>query len=359
MELHLAFLVRSARLPPPVARGIIGGSATAGYSANSMNTRTRAPTATQGLVRASTQQRQVDHQGLLWLDMIQPTLAQVTYLRERFRFDPLTLEDVLSKIQRPKLDVYEEEEYLFLVLHFPVFDQANRVAVSSEVDLFVGRDYVITLHDGTLKPLRRMFAAAGSDEQARAQLMARGPGYLLYRIIDALMKSCFPMLYHVDDHLAQIEGRIFGRDARATVQELSFVRRDIIALRRILRPNLPALRELEGQERAFLRLDEAIYFGDVADGLAKLWDMLEEQKEIVKGLNATLDSLTSHRINEVMKILTVISVLLLPMTLVASIYGMNVRLPLGEHPYAFVFVALLMLGASGGMLAYFRYKNWI
>jgi magnesium transporter len=271
----------------------------------------------------------------------------------------LTLEDVLSKIQRPKLDAYTEEEYLFIVLHFPVFDKTNRVGISSEVDIFVGRDYLITLHDGRLKPLRRMFAAAGSDEHARSQLMGRGSGYLLYRVVDALVKYCFPMLYRIDDHLAQIEAAIFGRNVGETVQDLSFVRRDIIALRRILKPNLPVIRMLEECEREFLRLDEKVYFGDIADGLNKLWDKLEEQKEIVEGLNATLDSLTSHRINEVVKILTVISVVLLPMMLVASIYGMNIRLPFEQHPYAFAIIMLVMLGAAVGMVAYFRYKNWI
>ena len=324
-----------------------------------MNTRTRPLAASQALVRANAQQRQVEHADLTWLDMIHPTVAQVTYLRERFNFDPLTLEDVLSKIQRPKLDVYAEEEYLFIVLHLPVFDRANRVATSSEVDIFVGRDYVITLHDGTLKPLRRMFAAAGTDDHARAQLMGRGSGYLLYRIIDALIKYCFPMIYRIDEHLTQIEARIFGRNVGETVQELSFVRRDIIALRRILKPNLPVIRTLESREYEFLRLDETTYFGDVVDGLSKLWDMLEEQKEIIEGLNATLDSLTSHRINEIMKILTIISVVLLPMTLVASIYGMNIALPFDQHPLAFLIVLLIMLSAAGGMVAYFRYRHWI
>jgi magnesium transporter len=116
---------------------------------------------------------------------------------------------------------------------------------------------------------------------------------------------------------------------------------------------------LESREYEFLRLDETTYFGDVVDGLSKLWDMLEEQKEIIEGLNATLDSLTSHRINEIMKILTIISVVLLPMTLVASIYGMNIALPFDQHPLAFLIVLLIMLSAAGGMVAYFRYRHWI
>ena len=324
-----------------------------------MNTRTRAPASSQALVRANSQQRQVEHSGLTWLDMLHPTVAQVAYLRERFSFDPLTLEDVLSKIQRPKLDVYAADEYLFIVLHFPVLDKTNRVAASSEVDIFVGRDYMITLHDGSLKPLRRMFAAAGTDEHARAQLMGRGPGYLLYRVVDALVKYCFPMLYRIDDQLARIEANIFERNTRATVQDLSFARRDLIALRRIIKPDLPVIRALEERERAFLRLDQEVYFGDIADGLNKLWDMLEEQKESVESLNSTLDSLTSHRINEIMKILAVILAVLLPMVLIASMFGMNGQLPFDQHPYAFVIVLLIMVCASGGMVAYFRYKNWI
>src|SRR5262249_20060197 len=155
------------------------------------------------------------------------------------------------------------------------------------------------------------------------------------RIVDALVRYCFPMLYRVDDHLSQLEANVFGRNIRATVQELSLVRRDIIALRGIIKPNLPVIQMLAVREYGFLRLGQEVYFGDIADGLKKLWDMLEEQKEIVEGLNATLDSLTSHRINQILKILTVISVVLLPMTLVASIYGMNIQLPFVQHPFGF------------------------
>jgi magnesium transporter len=324
-----------------------------------MSTRPRVAATPQAIVKANAHQRQIEHAGLTWIDMIHPEVAQVAYLRDRFAFDPLTLEDVLSKIQRPKLDVYAEAEYLFIVLHFPAFDKLNRLATANEVDLFVGRDYVITLHDGSLKPLRRLFAAVGADEHARAQLMGRGSGYLLYRIVEALVRHCFPMLYRVDEQIAQIEAHIYGRHVREVVRELSYVRRDITALRRIIRPNLPVIQMLEAHERAFLRLDGEAYFGDIGDGFNKLWDMLEEQKEIVEGLNATLDSLTAQRINEVMKILTVISAVLLPMTLVAGIYGMNIRLPFEQHPYAFAIVLVVMLGTAAGMVAYFRHKNWI
>lgn len=296
---------------------------------------------------------------LQWIDIQHPTPTEMNELRQSHQFHPLALEDCLSKVQRPKLDEYTDDGYLFLVLHFPVFNKQTRHTEPAEVDIFVGRSYVVTVHRGELKPLVQMFATAQEDEPVRARMMARGSGYLLYRIIDRLVDYCFPILNKIDEHIEKIESEIIDGNVRVLVQNLSFVRRDIITLRRIIKPNLPVLRQLESRERAFLRLDEDIYFGDILDHLSKQWDMLEDDKEIIEGLNDTLDSLTSHRINEVMKILTVISVVLLPMTLVASVYGMNVALPLDQHPLAFPFVVGLMLLAAVGMMLYFRFKGWV
>ncbi len=295
---------------------------------------------------------------LRWVDMVHPGAEQLGMLREQYNFHPLHLEDVLSYLQRPKIDDNPEAGYVFLVLHFPVFDKANRVAVASEIDIFAGRDFVITMHDGKLKPLARLVRTA-SDEQHRAQLMERGSGYLLYRIIEALISSCFPMLYRVDQNLDRIEANIFTRNAASMVEELSFVRRDIIALRRILRPNINVVRSLEVRERTFLRVDEEVYFGDLTDGLNKLWDMLEEQYELIEGLNATLDSLTSHRINQEMKIFTLISVMVLPMTLFASILGMNVDIPFAEADWALPAAISVMLLMGIALFAFFRWKRWI
>lgn len=324
-----------------------------------MTARTRTPASTQALAKASVNQRQVAHAGLVWVDMIQPDVAEATYLRERFSFDPLTLEDALSKLERPKLDVYAEAEYLFVVLRFPILDRDQRIAAASEVDLFVGRDYVIMLHEGDLRPLRRMFAAAGADEHARAQLMGRGPGYLLYRILDALVRHCFPTLFRVDDQLARLEDRAFGRAGRAVVRDLALARRDLIALRAILAPNLPVVRELAAQDRAFLKLDGAVYFGDVVDSSEKLCDILDEQQALAASLNATLDSLAAQRNGELLRILVVVAVALLPLTLAVGIYQMIAGAPFAQHPLPFIVLILAMFGAAGGLVAYFRHKDWI
>jgi len=303
-------------------------------------------------------QKCLSYNGLTWVDVILPTRDIVEALGEHYGFHPLHVQDVLSRQQRPKIDENDEEQYLFLVLHFPHFDEMERLSVISEVDIFVGPDFLVTFHDGHLRPMRRITQTAG-DERGQELLMGRGSGFLLYRVIEALVNYCFPMLYKLDEKLDAVEEQMFRRDVQATVRELSFLRRDIIALRRILRPNMPVTRLLAARERPYLHVDEEAYFGDLTDGLGRLWDMLEEQKEIIEGLDSTLSSLASHRINQEMKTFTLISVIMLPMTLVASILGMNVFIPYAEHPLALPIVILVMVGLAAGLLIYFRSRKMV
>jgi magnesium transporter len=296
--------------------------------------------------------------GLTWMDVMYPIRDEVLALAKHYRLHPLHAEDVLSKLQRPKIDENIEAEYLFLVLHFPVFNEVDRLSVVSEVDIFVGRDYLITFHDGQLRPMRRLTQTA-DDERGRELLMERGSGFLIYRLIEALINYCLPMIYRLDEKLDALEESIFKRDVQATVQELSFLRRDIIALRRILKPNIPVISYLSTRKRDFLPLDEGVDFSDLTDGLIRMWDMLEEQKDIIEGLDATLSSLTSHRINQEMKIFTLISVIMLPMTLVASILGMNVAIPYADHPLALPATLITMIMIAAALYIFFRLKRMV
>ena len=302
--------------------------------------------------------KKLTHGRVTWYNIVQPTPADVEQLQELFPYiHPLNLEDLRSPMERPKID--EDENYLFVVLHFPQFDTRQSLSRPREVDLLVGRGYVITIHDGMLEPLIALYELCEEDESQRERLMGRGSNHAFYRIIDMLVDYILPILRKVDYNIRRIEEDIFTDDTRTIVRDISLVRRDVLALRRIIRQQVPIIEMLEQIDHPIIHEDLEEYFGDIADHLHKARDIIDENYEIISNLADTVDTLASHRINEVMRILTVISVIMLPLTLVSSIYGMNVALPLGEHPNGFLFVSGLMLITAIIMLLYFRRRGWL
>lgn len=299
----------------------------------------------------------VTHGKLTWVDIVQPTVKEIDYLRENYPFHPLDLDDTLSKIQRPKIDEYDD--YLFMVLHFPVFNKATRVTVPSEVDIFIGENYVITLHAGNLKPLVQLFNRCKNEETGRKEHMGRSSGFLLYQIIDRLVDYCFPILNKIISNVERVEDRVFEEKLRETVQEISMLRRDIITFRRIIKPQVVVVASLEHKERPFLKEELEVYFGNITDHIGKILDALDDYREVIETLNDTHNALTSHKINDVMRVLTIISTIMLPLSVLSGLYGMNISLPLADSQFAFGFVVLIMAFVAGGMLVFFQKRGWI
>lgn len=296
-------------------------------------------------------------QKLTWVDIEQPTEMETEYLAEHYPFHPLDLDDCRSKMQLPKIDEYED--YFFMIFHFPVFNPEARVTTPSQVSIFIGEDYLITLHQGDLKPLVTLFRACETNEKIREESMGRSSGYLLYLILDRLVNYCFPILNRIGENIDEVEDRIFGESPKGTVAGVAILRRDIISFRRIIRPQTEAVETLEQKEWPVFKEDPEIYFGDIADHLRKIRDTLDDYKEVVEGLSDTNNTLTSFRTNEVMRVLTIIATIMLPLTLVASILGMNIYPMPVESPAAFAGLMAAMAGIIGGMLAFFRSRRWI
>ena len=294
---------------------------------------------------------------LTWINIESPGKEETDYLAQNYPFHPLDLDDCLSRIQRPKIDKYDE--YLFLVFHFPVFSAQARVTTPSQVSVFIGPGYLITLHKGDLKPLVKLFNQCQTDEEIRQEHFSQGSGYLLYRIVDRLVDYCFPILNKIGGNIEAVEDAIFAVKARGTVRGISTLRRDVISFRRIIWPMRAVIGGLEPKIRHFAKMDMEVYFGDTVDHLDKIWDALDEYKEIIEGLNDTYDSLASNRTNEVMRMLTIIATILLPLTVIASIYGMNVPLPFQESHYSFLIVFFVWALVVAGMLYFFRRHHWI
>jgi len=302
----------------------------------------------------------VTHGKLTWIYIEKPTPQEVDYLAQRFHFHPLDLDDVLSRVQRPKIDEYDD--HLFIVLHFPVFDKENRVTTPSEVDIFIGENYLVTVHkSGDLKPLAKFFKECQIDEETRKKYMGRSPSYLLYHMLDRLVNYCFPILNKLIDNIDKVEDLIFARAVPQTVREISLTRRDLISFRRVIHPQISVVEALEQEEYPFFKEEQEVYFGDIADHIRKIWDGLEDCKEVVDGLAETSNWLTSHRIQETMRVLTIVMALLAPGTLIASIYGMNISLPGGREASLLPLAVLLfiMLGIAVAMLFFFRRRRWL
>jgi magnesium transporter len=307
---------------------------------------------------------QIHSSGLRWVKIERPGSLERAWLEENFEFHALDLEDVLSRNQRPKIDVYDE--YLFIVLHFPVFDPAAGRLGAGELDLFVGPDYVVTIPNQPLQPVEYLFERCRGKEELREQLFSRGSGYLLYRLVDDSFDYCFPMLRKIGNKLDALEDDIFEGRSEEVVRDISNVKQEIINFRKVIRPQRPVLRDLEKVKRRYLAtdLDLEIYFDDIVDANERIWDMLENYKEVVEALEETNESVISHRFNDILRILTVFSIVFLPATLIASIWGMNVGLPGGGDPTSssltvFWIVIAAMVVMLAAMLTYFRKRGWL
>jgi magnesium transporter len=302
---------------------------------------------------------QIDGAGLRWINIEKPGALERAWLEEHFDFHALDLEDVLSRNQRPKIDVYDE--YLFIVLHLPVFDRNAGRLGTGELDVFVGPDYVVTLPNQPLQPVEYLFERCRSKEELREQLFARGSGYLLYRLVDDAFDYCFPMLRKIGNKLDALEDDIFEGRSDEVVRDISNVKQEIINFRKVIRPQRPVLRDLEKVKQRYLAsdIDLEIYFDDVVDAHERIWDMLENYKEVIVGLEETNESVISHSLNDILRVLTSISVVILPLTLIASVMGMNSWVPF-EHDEAGFFVVLgVMAIILISMVLFFRRRHWL
>ncbi|HEX4719363.1 MAG TPA: magnesium transporter CorA family protein, partial [Thermoleophilaceae bacterium] len=226
----------------------------------------------------------VEYDGLRWINIERPAPVDQAWLEEHFEFHPLDYEDVRSRNQRPKIDEYED--YLFIVLQFPVFDKKIGRLNAEELDIFMGQDYLITIPNGPLQPVEYLFERCRTNEELREQLFARGSGYLLYRLVDDSFDYCFPMLRKIGNKLDALEDDIFEGRSDEVVRDISNVKQEIINFRKVIRPQRPVLRDLEKVKQRYLAsdIDLEIYFDDVVDAHERIWDMLENYKEVIVGL---------------------------------------------------------------------------
>jgi magnesium transporter len=305
--------------------------------------------------------------GVTWVHLLGPTTEEAQQLATRFGWHPLDVEDVLSRRQRPKVDVYDGDDdgrggYLFTVLHFPVYDAAVGRLNAGELDAFIGPDYVVTLPTVELRPVSLLFRRCEESEAFREQLLSRGSGRLLYDVLDDLYDYCFPILDKIGFKLEQIDEEITaaaGEGAKELVRDIHKVKQEIISYRKIIKPQRPTLRQLDRTIERFLSEELEDYFDDLVDASERIWDLLDNYKEVVEALEDTNESLISHQQNDILYVLTIFLVVLTPLTFITGFFGMNVHFP-GFNGWDAFFASLALMAVTVvGMLAFFRWKRWL
>lgn len=306
----------------------------------------------------------ISSNGVLWTNIQKPTYSDMTVLGQKYPFHRLNLEDCLSKIQIPKIDRYQD--HTFVILHFPTPDK-EKGFLFSQLAIFIGTDYLVTIHHGDLKPLEELFAMCKIDERQRQVIMGKSAGYLLYKIIDTLVDDLLHILMKVVGNIDDIEDSVF--DERISIpRQISLLRREITTLRRIVIPLRRTVVDLSKDVQRFSREDLAVYFKDVQDHIEKVYEALEEAKETVEIYKDTDFMLSNEKTNKILAVLTIVFTLSIPATVIGTFYGMNINLPggteIGPWDQLGIYTTLIFVLAASSvsalfMVLYFRRLGWL
>ncbi len=286
-----------------------------------------------------------------WVDYDCPRPEQIDELGREYHFHPLTLDDAKTFDQRAKLQDYGD--YLFLSLH--TLSRENGELEDREVEAFLGRDYLITIHREPLTLLERVRRRFEADN-TRIQV---GPDFLLYLIVNEMAEGIFPILDAIDEEIDELEDETIERATALTLQRIFRLKQELIKMRRSIAPMRDVVNALAGTRYGFVDAQTALYFRDVYDHLARIYELIETARDLLGSALDTYLSVVSNRLNEVMKRLTVIATIFLPISFLVGLGGMNFQqFPFGSDlAYGAMMVSVILVPAL--MLLYFWRKGWL
>ncbi|MEI6433774.1 MAG: magnesium transporter CorA family protein [Bacteroidota bacterium] len=292
---------------------------------------------------------------LTWSHIVLPTANDLATLKSKYNFHDLVLDDCLTEVNmRPKIDIYDN--YYFIILHFPTFDEDKRFVEVREIKFFLGSDYLISI-GRTHWLVYEMFRKEKNKKTDRLQV--ESSDVLLYQILDHVMLDVRKLVDLVDQDVDQCGKALFGKNAEPTIEKISVTRKNIILLNTMFKPQMDLFNKLQNGTIRGFDGNMQDYWSNIMDYFQKLWDVVEDDGELIRGYSMTFDSLQVNRTNDVIKILTLISSILLPLTFIASLYGMNIKLPMQDHPFSFAIVAGAMVSIAVLMFVYFKIKKWM
>ena len=318
----------------------------------------------------------VSFQGLSFINVAKPTDFEMKYLKNTYYFNSLNLDDYTHRTQVPKIE--DHKRYTLVVLRFPLFSETvpqnshqygvhiptlymhtkKRRLVSSYVNFFISKEYVIVLHADDLPQINHIFSLCQKTIHNRTEYMSQGSVFLTYKIIDALINDCFPAINEITTTIDRIDKDLESKQSQKTLEDISATRRNLVVFHTMIKPILPLFDGLK--EGRYKDLNGAMqpFWGNILDHLRKIMDRVEDNQELIGGISESNESLLSAHSNQIIKVLTIFSAIILPLNLLASIYGMNLNLPFADDHFFFWKLMLIMIFTTMAMLVVFIFKKW-
>jgi magnesium transporter len=304
-----------------------------------------------------------DPKAVFWVDMNKPSDEELSLLDEVFGFHPLAIEDTISTMQRPKIESYNhvgdacQQGYFYMVIHGPDLETFKEKLRTKELDMFVSERYLVTIHEDELRSVSAPLARAKTDPRI---VLDPGIDLLLHSILDALVDAYTPILDHLQEEIDELEEKAVVDPTPDLLPKIAAQKRDLLNLRRIIGPQREVIAQLTRGEVPFIRESTRVYLRDVLDHLVRAVEMIEIYRDLIVGARDIYLSSISNNLNRIMKTLTIITVVTLPLNVITGFFGMNFDVIPGIHSQiAFWITVALMAGAVTTLLVFFRKKNWL
>jgi len=296
-----------------------------------------------------------NQRNLLWLDIINPAEDDIDLMVDTFKFHQLAIEDAIFPQNQPKIDDYDD--YLYIVVHELNYSSHNAQGVKTqELNIFLGKNFVLTIHSDPLPSVAKLFQRS----QTKPHCMQQGAGFLLHAIIDNVVDNYFPVVDQIENRIEELEDQVLAGADESVLEKIVDLKKSVLTTRNFIVPQRKILGVLCRANTLFIKRATSAYFRDVYDHVVRVSDMLDTYRDV---LNSTMDaylSVVSHRMNEIMKTLTIITTIMMPLTVITSFYGMNVKIP--EFAWGlkgYLLVLGLMVIAFFGMIIFLKRKKWI
>ncbi len=300
----------------------------------------------------------IEFKNLTWIDIKAPTEGDLNWVKENFKLHPLVLKELLPHIDHPKIEKFDD--YLFIVLFYPFFDKETFRTIPFELDIIISKKYIITSHYKDIVPLKAIFNKCNLYDDLKEEYSDEGTGELLYRIIRQILLACLPKLSHIKQNTDQVEQNVFQKKYRKSVSDISLIQRDIIGFQGIIESQSLVLKNLAQESEKFFGKKFVPYFNNVLNLHEQIKNLIDTRAKTLVAIDQTNQSLLTTQTNEIIRLLTIFSVIVFPLTLLAAVFGMNTQyLPFVGMKYDFWIIAGIMVTGAFVMLVLFKRKKWL